>query len=534
MIAVAEQQQSMAVIVDNMIFPLYSSSDCPIMFVGMAPIAKDGYSYAKFNAGKIKENEPFLRAPASDDTPHEFYNRTWNSVTVAKFPSVLPPLPVIDRIQSDLHVDGQIPTLYFAANQNDVDTMHNDSSSDISVLTNMTYLGLQKLKTLVGVEIKLSGRASRSDPKLSYNIKIPKKSDLFGYRRLKLRSLSTDPSYIREQITYDVLKSVGLPATGFSFARVFINNNPLGLFGLIENYKNPWLKNEFGGGSQYKRGILYQGMSFGEQLKLDGPSSDLSYRGDNQTLYADGTYNIKEKPNTGNLSDYTQLMEFTRFLAEAPTTSADALQTWQKFIDTECLVRNMAIEILLGFADGYTTTVNNYYMYYVTQDQRFLYIPSDVNYSFGSTIVNLTQMWNGNYYKYPGMSLNRPLVQKMLDVPQLKQRFEDILINICKNLFNINVMNRRIDDLISMIREDVLWDKSLARVNANTPEHLPDRVPAPIDLDMLSEVNTRQLQDNITLDMAVKGPTGYASLTGVKEWISHQSGEILAYLNFTA
>lgn len=70
-----------------------------------------------------------------------------------------------------------------------------------------------------GVEFEISGHSSRQAPKLAYNLKLPKKTYLYGYRRLKLRSLGTDPSYIREDLGYKMLHAAGVPTTDTSYVR---------------------------------------------------------------------------------------------------------------------------------------------------------------------------------------------------------------------------------------------------------------------------------------------------------------------------
>ena len=63
--------------------------------------------------------------------------------------------------------------------------------------------------------------SSKWIPKLSYNVKIPKDADndLYGFRRLKLRALGMDPSYIRENIVYRSLYAAGVPSSRFSYVR---------------------------------------------------------------------------------------------------------------------------------------------------------------------------------------------------------------------------------------------------------------------------------------------------------------------------
>lgn len=74
-------------------------------------------------------------------------------------------------------------------------------------------------KTFSQVRIKIGGRNARRYPKLSYNLKL-NQGDLYGFTRLKLRALgSTDPAYIREDLAYKTLVSMGVATTYSSFAR---------------------------------------------------------------------------------------------------------------------------------------------------------------------------------------------------------------------------------------------------------------------------------------------------------------------------
>jgi hypothetical protein len=58
-----------------------------------------------------------------------------------KLPIILPSLPITNRIESDLHIDGQIPTIHFVGNQKELDAMHaNQTNEDIEVSVSMTYM----------------------------------------------------------------------------------------------------------------------------------------------------------------------------------------------------------------------------------------------------------------------------------------------------------------------------------------------------------------------------------------------------------
>ncbi|KAG0174779.1 hypothetical protein DFQ28_008635 [Apophysomyces sp. BC1034] len=467
-------------------------------------------------------------------------------MNIAKLPNVLPPLPSINRIQSDLHIAGQIPTLHFSGDQAEIDHMQANIIGQDKVLTNMTYITLHAtfrwlniadrpndVRRMDGVVIHIGGRSSRRSTKLSYNIKIEDKQGLFGYRRLKLRSLFSDVSYMREQIVYDLLQSSGVATTGFSYVRVFFNNRPLGLYGLIENYKNPWLKNEFAGGKKFDQGILYQGIYFSDKT---GIGADLGYRGDNLTAYVDRTYKIKEPPKEGP-SDFRKLMEFTRFLNTTVAEEPDAVEAWKGYVDIDSVIRNMVLEVLLGFADGYIVSMRNFYLYYNTDAKQLIYLPSDVDACIGTTIVKLADMWSGDYQRYPGFSLNRPLL-KFIKVSSFKAQFEHLLVKLSKELISPDIVNPYIDDLANMIKEDVAWDMAIQILNIesrqdNQPEetetetrlHVP---PPPVDPATYYSMKHREY---VSFEVAVNGSNIALSVAGVKEWFRHQGPATLAHFN---
>jgi spore coat protein CotH len=179
--------------------------------------------------------------------------------------------------------------------------------------------------------IKLAGRSSRWAPKLSYSLKTPKHQDLLGFRHLKLRANAMDPSYLREILCYDIMKSMGLPASGASYVRVILNDQPMGLFLLIEPYKSNWYRNEFGGGKKLKHG---QGISY---HGYGGPT-DLSPFSDTKDYKT--YYHIVQNPDKKHgPPSYDRLLDFIDFLADAPTTAEDAADTWNKHIDVESVIR---------------------------------------------------------------------------------------------------------------------------------------------------------------------------------------------------
>ncbi|KAI7902376.1 coth protein-domain-containing protein [Cokeromyces recurvatus] len=549
-ISLINETHSMGVVIDNITYPLMPHhSGIPILHSGEAPIAKSGYSYVKITKEENNntEVEPFMRSPSTKDTVNEFFKRSWNKRPLTQLPTLYKPLDDIHRIYSQLHIDDEIPTIHLIASQNDIDKLHtSNSTEDIEVTANMTYVTLNDTLVFQNTTLSLSGRSSRWMPKLSYNIKLDKKDRLYDYRRLKLRALYTDPSYIREKMAYDVIKSVGLLSSELSYVRVMINHHEIGLFGLIDTFKDPWLANVFANGNEdYKNGYLYQGVFMSPTSGLTNHTSDLAYY-DNITEYSDGQYKIKVEPSDGEGGEvkdaYEPLMAFTKFIKDAPTNTSDAVTEWRKHLNTESFLRSMALEVILGYSDGYLSMADNYYLYQNPDRNNFFYISSDMDLTLGSTMFKLDWMWSGNYSTFPGMG-TRPLMNKILQVPEFKQRYEELLVDIAKNLVNPVVMNSRINDIVNMLEEDVEWDRRLPRVgkdvfsemvNNNISSEVTavigNEIPSNFDLDTMLDFLFNS-NETISFKDAVNGPTGRKSLSGVKEWIHNISKNILSFYN---
>ncbi|KAG1059408.1 hypothetical protein G6F42_028329 [Rhizopus arrhizus] len=119
-----------------------------------------------------------------------------------------------------------------------------------------------------------------------------------------------------------------------------MNDQPLGLFGIIETFQDPWLANTFANGStSYKNGYLYQGVFMTPQSAAQGHISDLSYYS-NLSAYGDGQYKIKQEASKGDKVNWEPLQEFTKFISTAPTNQSDAVATWNKHLDTDSFLRS--------------------------------------------------------------------------------------------------------------------------------------------------------------------------------------------------
>ena len=90
----------------------------------------------------IVSQEDFIRMPVrgADRTLNEHYERSWNQKPLNSIPTTMAPLACIHRITSDLHIEGEIPTIHFFGNQSLIDLVHANQGDDVKIKVNMTYI----------------------------------------------------------------------------------------------------------------------------------------------------------------------------------------------------------------------------------------------------------------------------------------------------------------------------------------------------------------------------------------------------------
>ena len=94
--------------------------------------------------------------------------------------------------------------------------------------------------------------------KLSFKIKInkyDKDKQYYGLKRLNFHSMNTDPSMMEERLAYSIFREMGIITSRAVHTKLFINNEYMGVFTLIEQIDGRFTKNRFpgkGNGNLYK------------------------------------------------------------------------------------------------------------------------------------------------------------------------------------------------------------------------------------------------------------------------------------------
>lgn len=191
----------------------------------------------------------------------------------------------------------------------------------------------------------------------------------------------------------------------------------------------------------------------------------------------------------------------------------------------------MAMEFLQGHWDSYMQNTNNYFLYKSPEQNRFIYISWDFDFTMGNGPVNMKEIAVGDYKSYNGIQI-RPLTVALLNVPSYRALFEKNLQSIVDTLYSTTKSFAVIDSVVNFIQDDVAWDKTLPHVRegleALSLSSLTDIIAGgsngnagrPISFNLLTATDYLiRINSDISFTKAINGKTGHSSVFGVKEWI---------------
>lgn len=229
--------------------------------------------------------------------------------------------------------------------------------------------------------------------KLPFNIKINhiKKTQRLpgGVKRLKLSNVFRDPSFLREVLSYEIAGDY-MPTPRANFAKLYINDEYIGLYNSAENIDGMFLSNHFGEGEG--NGTLFKCDPIWKAKNIKGckpnQKSTLVYLGKDSTCY---TNSYELKSSTG----WEDLIQLTEVLNKKPAAIESVLNVDQ-------ILWMLAFNNVLVNLDSYTgRLVHNYYLY------------KDVNGLFNPIIWDLNMSLGGFRFDGSGKALSNENLQKL-------------------------------------------------------------------------------------------------------------------------
>lgn len=205
--------------------------------------------------------------------------------------------------------------------------------------------GIGPFSTPMEVGIRLKGRSSfrTLDGKAPFKLKLNyvKGKKFRGLKKMTLNNMVQDPSMIREALSYEVFRAVGVPAPRTGYAYVRVNGESYGVYLNVETFDDVSLERWFEPFDDPQH--LYEG-EYGTDVNPGGAAAFEVDEGDES-----------------NLADLEALI--AAVAAEGPFS-----QRMSGVADLEEMTRMWAVEKYIGHWDGYAGRhgplfPNNFYLY---------------------------------------------------------------------------------------------------------------------------------------------------------------------------
>ena len=204
------------------------------------------------------------------------------------------------------------------------------------------------------VGIRSRGTGSRSGTKPGLRVDFDKYSTsqkFLGLKSFVLRNNTQDASNLHEPLAMALFRRMGMPAPREAMTKLYINNDYVGLYTIVEAIDHVFLDRNFGehGGNLYEY-----------SYKPTDPAYYFEYRGPDPASYVPQPF----KPETNENDPKAQIFER---LAWTINSIADPLfaTAVAEYMDVVAFLRHVAGEVCVADQDGMLGNwgMNNYYAY---------------------------------------------------------------------------------------------------------------------------------------------------------------------------
>ena len=334
-----------------------------------------------------------------------------------------------------------------------LDWVYANTDSDSLHVCSMTFQNENLDIAMDSVGFRLRGNTSRNAAKKSFKLDLNefvKGQDICGIEKLNIKGEQNDPSLIRSKIAFGLMEKIGLPASRVTYARVYINDNYMGLYEIIEHIDENFISYHIGNND-------------GNLWKCLWPA-DLSYRGSDPTNYF--PYFDEERPYELKTNvdeyDYTKLAHLIDVINNTGSyVLKDSLESVLQVTD---FIKYLAVNIMTGSWDDYRYLKNNYYLYHDPSTGKFRFIPYDYDNTFGIDWVEGGNWGDPNWarinmYSYVANDDNgRPLSDIIFNDDEYRNLFTHFIDFYTNTVFREDQWRSYADSIKARIRPDVAVD----------------------------------------------------------------------------
>ncbi len=326
----------------------------------------------------------------------------------AAAPAIAQPAPLT---ADNFFDDALVHEVRLTLNWRDWDELKANFQLNLYYPTHFTWRGV----TARNVGIRSRGTGSRSGTKPGLRVDFDQytpQGRFLGLKSVVLRNNVQDPSQVHERLSMKLFARMGIPASREAHAKLFVNNEYVGLYTIVESVDKMFLERYLG----QSGGYLYK-----YDYDADDPPHYFEYAGPDPALYSPKPF----QPETRELDpDPAPIVEMLRAIHETP--DADFLSVMDRFLDLRAFMTHLAVEAFLADQDGIVGNygVNNFYFYRFEGSTRSAFIAWDKSEAFkGGPRQGI---WH-NVYDVPARMRNR-LMARAERFPELQDVYLDALL----------------------------------------------------------------------------------------------------------
>jgi len=324
--------------------------------------------------------------------------------------------------------------------------------------------------------------------------------EFHGLKMVNLTNNAFEPSQLRESLAFATFRASGIPSARTAFAEVSLSvpekfdHQFVGLYTLVEQVDKVFLKRHFGNA----RGLL---------LKPEGIQG-LPYLGPEWQPYEEFY-----RPKTDPTDDQKQrLIDFTRLINFA--SDEEFAAQIDSILNLDNFTRYLAVCSAIVNLDSFVGIGHNYYLYLDPADNRWVFLPWDLNGTFGALglagPVDRQIEWG---IDTPATGYNR-LVERVLSIPAWRDAYRARLREVIEKASRPEILEPLITDLEKTARE--VLDREAKLPAPELPAMwkmlvaMGEKPPKPIDfITRRANALKAQLDDNRpgkSLTISIGGP----------------------------
>ena len=351
---------------------------------------------------------------------------------------------------SKLYQENVVETVYLDFPQSDYwNQLTNNYNSKTPITATLRYK--DKVLEQVGVRFRGMTSYSRADRKKSFDIDLEWQidgQDINGYNSLKLNNAYEDQSSMRE-VLYSNLARKNIPSAKANFVNLIINGENFGIYANVQKLNKDHAKEWFldkeatrwraeapGGGIGGGGG--FGGGGFGGIFGAG--TSSLNNLGENGSSY-ENAYTLKHSNVENPWQDlanaaYTLGVASPEFLVEELS----------QYMDIDAALWFLATENIFTDDDSYINKGGmDYYVYFDVATGRIVPMEYDGNSAMSAQLAN---SW-APLHKIT--DTNFPLISKLLNIPELRQRYLAHYRTVIEESLNPTIAHAKIDQYAQLI-----------------------------------------------------------------------------------